>query len=465
MRRTPRVLVTAAALSVLLAAPVSGAIFRPTDPFVTGPGAGPGGSDLSVLDADVHTIYGFGAAASTGYRVADDFVVPDTGGWDLDTIDFFAYQTGSTTTSTFTAVNLRIWDGMPDLTPDGDGAKVVYGDTTTNRLTSATFANVYRVTPTTTSNTSRPIMRLTVTADVTLPAGTYWADVQFAGSLASGPWAVPVTIPGQAVTGNARQFNAASWADMLDGTNVQGLAFEVHGSLDTVPGSPTVNPTTGAVTIPYSGTPASVVTAYECSLDGAAFSPCASGSTTLSDLASGGHTFAVRSRDAAGAVDSSPATFSIAVSKTTTTTPDTVAPVLVIASPSHQKVAKSVKATLVCAEDCTATLGGVVKAKPAKSVTLKAKTVSVKAGVPAKVTLTLSKKARKAINAALKADKKATVTLSGSAKDPAGNAGKTAKLKVTFAPASSARPLPTTGVVRVPAGLRIAGAAAERVAG
>ena len=36
---------------------------------------------------------------------------------------------------------------------------------------------------------------------VNLPAGQYWVQWGMTGSLASGPWCPPVTISGQAVTG------------------------------------------------------------------------------------------------------------------------------------------------------------------------------------------------------------------------------------------------------------------------
>jgi MYXO-CTERM domain-containing protein len=48
---------------------------------------------------------------------------------------------------------------------------------------------------------------------------------------------------------------------------------------------------------------------YECSLDGADFTPCAD-PVTFSGLSKGEHTLAVRSRDSAGNVDPTPATIS-----------------------------------------------------------------------------------------------------------------------------------------------------------
>jgi len=53
------------------------------------------------------------AQLSAGNRVADDFTITE-GNWTIETITFFTYQTGSSTTSTITGVNLQIWDGPPN---------------------------------------------------------------------------------------------------------------------------------------------------------------------------------------------------------------------------------------------------------------------------------------------------------------------------------------------------------------
>ncbi len=79
-----------------------------------------------------------------------------------------------------------------------------------------------------------------VTVNTFLPAGTYWLDWQAAGSLASGPWAPPVSILGQ--TGkpgaNALQYTSTGWAALIDtgtsGTSnfPQDLPFLVDGLAD-----------------------------------------------------------------------------------------------------------------------------------------------------------------------------------------------------------------------------------------
>lgn len=203
-------------------------------PLVNSVGTGSGGADESVLQTTslgMNTI-GFGHQVLNGNRMADDFVIADPDGWHIDEIIFYAYQTGSPTTSTITAVNLRIWDGPPNA-----GGAVIWGDTTTNVLTSTTFSNVFRVTETTGGAADRPIMENRVLVDADFPAGTYWLDWQADGSLASGPWAPPVTITGQAVTGNALQSltdNGVTWAPALDtgaGTPQQGLPFVIEGEI------------------------------------------------------------------------------------------------------------------------------------------------------------------------------------------------------------------------------------------
>jgi hypothetical protein len=223
-------------------------------PMVTHPGGGGGGADASALQ-DVSLgmgTYGFGAQLSAGNRVADDFTVTDAAGWAIDTITFFAYQTGSGTTSTITSLNLRIWDGPPNA-----GGTVIWGDTTTNLLTSTTWANVYRVLEGTLTATDRPIMACVATVNHTLPAGTYWLDWQFGGSASfSGPWQPPVTILGQTTTGNALQYTTTGWAALVD-VGPQGLPFIIDGVL-AICGNPSdvpwlsASPTAG--TIAPSGT-------------------------------------------------------------------------------------------------------------------------------------------------------------------------------------------------------------------
>ncbi|MEW5986507.1 MAG: hypothetical protein AB1791_07740 [Chloroflexota bacterium] len=203
-------------------------------PLINSPGTGVGGADESIVQTTSlgMTNFGFGHQLSAGNRVADDFTISDANGWWIGQMIFYAYQTGSGNSSTITAVNFQIWDGPPN----HPASRVVFGDTTTNRLTSTAWGNIYRVTEGTTgSNTERPVMVNVVSAGVALGPGTYWLDWQTDGlSSFSGPWAPPITINGLSTTGDALQYTpTGGWAAIIDtGTNTaQGLPFVVEGSV------------------------------------------------------------------------------------------------------------------------------------------------------------------------------------------------------------------------------------------
>jgi hypothetical protein len=192
--------------------------------LVTNPTGGSGGAPISQLHSGMSTL-GFGAQISANNSVADDFTVPLGQTWNVTSFEFFAYQTGSTTTSTINNVQIRIWNGTP-----GAGGTIVFGDLTTNRLSSTSFTGVYRVSSTTPTDTQRPIMRVIAnfTTPIALSAGTYWVEYRFGGTLTSGPWAPPITIAGQTTTGNARQNSGGTWSNIID-VGPQGLPFIVGG--------------------------------------------------------------------------------------------------------------------------------------------------------------------------------------------------------------------------------------------
>ncbi len=210
-------------------------------PLVNSPGTGVGGEDESVLQGNLGmTTLGAGHQALNGNRIADDFTVVG-GDWSIESIDFYAYQTGETA-STITAVNLRIWDGVP-----GDpGSTVVFGDDSTNIMNTTGFSGILRVTDTTTGTTNnRQIAVSNVTVGVTLSPGTYWLDWQSDGSGGSGPWAPPITINGETTTGNALQSvdGGVTYADQLDGGSgtVQGFPFVLYGTLPPPPVVPSLS--------------------------------------------------------------------------------------------------------------------------------------------------------------------------------------------------------------------------------
>lgn len=218
------------------------AVLWDNGPLINCAGCGVGGADESVLQNTSlgMSVFGFGHQVSAGFRVADDFTIGDPDGWDIDAITFFAYQSFAGTTSTMTAVNLRIWDGLP-----GGGGVVVFGDTTTNLMTDTNWTNIYRVTEVTSGqNTDRAIMydTLAFAAPVHLDPGTYWVDWQTDGTAASGPWAPPVTIGGTCVTGDGLQSldNGVTFAPVTDTGSgcAQDIPFVIEGTVSG--GVPTI---------------------------------------------------------------------------------------------------------------------------------------------------------------------------------------------------------------------------------
>jgi hypothetical protein len=80
-------------------------------PLVNSPGTGVNGADESVVQTNLGmSVYGFGHQYASSISIADDFTVTG-GGWQIDSLVFYAYQTGSSTVSTITGVYYRIWLG------------------------------------------------------------------------------------------------------------------------------------------------------------------------------------------------------------------------------------------------------------------------------------------------------------------------------------------------------------------
>lgn len=212
---------------------------RPTyDPMVPGP-VFDGGRDilwdngpfenepgLSLLQTALGMgTYGFGHQVSAGILISDEFVIPVGATWEIHDITFFAYQTGSPTNpSTITGVYVEIFDGPPD----NPASSRVWGDISVNTMTATMWSGVYRALDTDPTATNRPIMASTSHIGTTLTAGEYWIVWQSDGSLASGPWAPPITITGQIGTGNGLQYYLDVWSPVVD-LEPQGFPFIIEG--------------------------------------------------------------------------------------------------------------------------------------------------------------------------------------------------------------------------------------------
>jgi len=184
-----------------------------------------GGNGLSVLTSPA-TTYGFGAGTNNSLRVADDFSIAAGTQWNISGLDFFGYQTGSTS---FT-FQQATWS-------------VISGDLNSGTVVASGVSNVtngglqgYRVTEATLTNTQRGIYKAQAdVTDFTLDAGQYWLTWSLTGSGVSGPWAPPTS---DAREGNAAQSSAGgAFAGLIDaGSGLTAeLPFAIQGAVVAVP--------------------------------------------------------------------------------------------------------------------------------------------------------------------------------------------------------------------------------------
>ena len=214
-----------AALALSSFASAAAVLLDRTD-IATDLGQAADGANLSrVQFEDGVSVTGFAANAASGTRLADDFTVPASG-WIIDAIEFVGFQADSIRSApTVATANFRIWNGVPGQ----PGSTIVFGDDVTNRVTTSTFANVYR-TAGKSADVSRPVFLVRASGfALTLPAGTYWLDYQLAGSLPSGPFTPPALFP--AAGGDAMQLRAGSWGTLTDGGQAVALPFRLSGTV------------------------------------------------------------------------------------------------------------------------------------------------------------------------------------------------------------------------------------------
>lgn len=203
--------------------------------YITHASGGPSNAPRSTLQNSglQMATYGFGCQRQHLNRCADDFAVPASAKLRVLGFQFYAYQT-SAVSNTMNHANVRIWNGAPN-----GGGSIVAGDAVTNLFSSAASTGAYRVDDLTGGATVSSRLVMAVSANLASPivlnTGTYWADWQLDGTLASGPWQVPVTLLGQ--TGkpgaNAIQFLSANnaWRNADDSGSLtrQDFALRVIG--------------------------------------------------------------------------------------------------------------------------------------------------------------------------------------------------------------------------------------------
>jgi hypothetical protein len=195
-------------------------------PVFNSTGTGSGGANESIYYQGGTATYGSGCQYAINYYLADDFTIPAGKAWTIDSINFYSYQTNSTTVSTITGIYVRIWNGNPGEA----GSAVIWGDMTTNIIGNTYFVNVYRVSSVN-GGTDRPVMKVVAnTTGLSLNAGTYWVEWACTGTLSSGPWAPPV-VTTVYITGNAIQTldGGGTYHYLTYNTYGQGFPFVVNG--------------------------------------------------------------------------------------------------------------------------------------------------------------------------------------------------------------------------------------------
>ncbi|MBL9031340.1 MAG: hypothetical protein JNM80_06495 [Phycisphaerae bacterium] len=188
-----------------------------------------------------------------GDRVADDFLVADASGWDVNEVELVAYVPGLPTPPGFSpisAVNVQVWSGKPG----EPGSYVVWGDPWTNRMISAeslpssTGGSVNRVAAEPLPcQSDMPLFRVRASMPTHLPPGAYWLDWQMTTWMGGGVVAPPVTIAGMAghPAGNARQTSGwtGQYGPIVDVTQAgrmapQEMPFVIRGQRVAPPSTP-----------------------------------------------------------------------------------------------------------------------------------------------------------------------------------------------------------------------------------
>jgi len=236
--------------------------------FITNPTGGTGSiAGLAISNAEGFTIpgqvstfttTGIGATVLATTAVAEDFSVP-AGGWDLDSLTVYAFQTSQTSPS-ITQVRVNLWTAppfsanSPGVLPDPLPVAVLAAPLQLSAGTGTFVAHRQSLTSTT---TVRPVFSYTVPLNGLpnqgqLAEGTYWIEWSFVGATSpSQNVFIPLVTPrGQLPVHNARLFNSItgaaadprSWfegregfvANVADG-RAYSLPFELSGTANVCP--------------------------------------------------------------------------------------------------------------------------------------------------------------------------------------------------------------------------------------
>lgn len=196
----------------------------------------------------VSTTPGISATTAFGIRVAEDFTVP-AGGWDLDSVKLFAFQS-SQTAPTITSARINLWTSAPfdALSPQpipNPLPQPVLSAAIEVSPTASAFVG-FRQLGSSTSGSTRRIFSYDFSLDGLpnggrLEAGTYWLEWSLAGvvvpnNTSATQVVVPLVTPREnAINLNARQFAPAT----INGQQVttwfesREIRWELIGSTQT----------------------------------------------------------------------------------------------------------------------------------------------------------------------------------------------------------------------------------------
>ncbi len=193
----------------------------------------PGGMTGTVAGADRSAAsssgaIGWNSGVNLSYRIADDFTAGSS--WTINSIRLYTYQTNATA-STITGATVRLWSGAA-----GSGS-VLFGDTTTNLMTSTSLSNIYRTSNNDNSSTTRRIQFVNISGlNWSIGPGSYSLDWDLTGSLSSGPWIPELTPLGAtgSTIGNGRQLDqGVAWIN-----RAVDFPFLIEGTLEGPPAVP-----------------------------------------------------------------------------------------------------------------------------------------------------------------------------------------------------------------------------------
>lgn len=195
----------------------NGPVFNETEPEL-----------LSILQSAslAMSTYGININMDLGYSMADSFTLDNDA--EIATMEFYSYQTGAANPPSIYSIFLQVYDSDPSA-----GGTVIWGDMTTDRYVESMMTGGFRVLETTLNDTTRKVEVIVAGTDgLSLEAGTYWVEVSLLGMESSGPWGPPITITGEATTGNALQKTPEGWGAWMDSGSdtAQGMPFQVYGT-------------------------------------------------------------------------------------------------------------------------------------------------------------------------------------------------------------------------------------------